>query len=287
MFEVATTIIRFAIPVASAAAGETVGQKAGVLNIGLEGTLLAAAYVSAITGLATQNVWIAFLAGVFAALVVTGIQAVFTLRMGVDMVVIGTVINLLVQGVTSTLYRAQFGGSGQLLSVPRLPSFGGIDVIVVAVAVLTGFLGWAIMKTNWGLAVRAAGEYPPALVASGFSAHRVRFSAVLVGGLMAGIGGAYLTLGVTGSFSENVVAGRGFLALAMVTFGRWKPWLVVAAACFVGLADWAQFALQASMTGIPSQLLRSLPYLLALATLVIFGTGTKPPASLGEPLESK
>ena len=147
---------------------------------------------------------------------------------------------------------------------------------------LAGAGAFLLARTKWGLLARAAGEYPPAVNAAGFSVIKVRLQAICLASAMAGLGGAYLTVGVVGSFAENMTAGRGFLALAIVSFGRWKPPLVLGAALLVGAADWAQYALQSASLGVPSQLLRALPYLLALGVLLVAGSGTSTPTALGQ-----
>lgn len=285
MLEAVANLFRYAAPVALAATGETVGQKAGLLNIGLEGAMLSAAYVALLVDQATGIPELALAAGVLTAMAIALVQAWYTLRLGADPVVVGTAVNLGALGVTSSAYRFKFGGSGQLLSVPTLPQLGGWDIGMVLSVVLAVACALLLHRTSWGLAARAAGEHPPSATAAGLSVLRLRLQASLIGSGLAGLGGAYLTVGVVGSFAEGVTAGRGFLALAIVSFGRWKPPLVVAAALLVGAAEWAQYALQSTNLGIPSQLSRSLPYLLAVAVLVLSGRGGAAPAALGQPYE--
>lgn len=287
MLDALTNLVRYACPVALAATGEAVGQTAGVLNIGLEGTMLSASFAALLTDLATKNPWLALLVGMVAGLVVGLAQAWFTVRQAADPVVVGTAVNLISLGVTSTAYRVKFGGAGQLLRVPTLPQAAGWDAVMPLSIALAIAGSVALSRTRWGLLARAAGEYPRAVTAAGFSVLKTRLQAIVAASALAGLGGAYLTVGVVGSFAENMTAGRGFLALAIVTFGRWKPIWVLGAALLVGAADWGQYALQTSGIGVPSQLLRALPYLLALAVLLVAGSGTQTPAALGQPYEGE
>lgn len=276
------TLLVFATPVALAALGEAVGQRAGVLNIGLEGTMLLGAYVAMAVSFHTGSPWLGIAAGAAVGLATAGVLAVWCVWLGADQVVAGTGIVLLALGVTGTLYRAEFGQSGTLLSVAKLPVWNGVDAIAVGTVVVAIFLTWAISRTSWGLALRAAGERPEAVDAAGLSARKVRTVALAIGGLLGGVAGAYLCVGVTGSFAENMVAGRGFVAIAMVTFGRWNPLGVLAAALGIGYLDSLQYVFQAKGGGVPHQLLLALPYVAALVVLVAAGRGRAAPAALGE-----
>jgi simple sugar transport system permease protein len=199
--------------------------------------------------------------------------------------VVGTAINLLALGVTGTLFRAQFGQSGQLLSVPTVPRIGetGLDAVILVTIVAAIAWSWALRVSAWGLVVRAVGEFPKAVEAAGFSVPQLRTQGLAISGLFGGLGGAYLALGIAGSFAENMVAGRGFLAIAMVTFGRWKPVWVLVGTLLIGGAESLQFALQARGVAVPYQLMIALPYVVALVVLVAVGRGVRPPEALGIP----
>lgn len=274
-------LLRYASPVAFAAMGETVGQRAGVLNIGLEGAMLTSAYFGMVVCDTTKSPWLGVLAAVVAALVVMAISGWFMVYLAADQVVVGTAVNLMALGVTSTLFRARYSDSGQLLSVPTIPRIGEFDPLLLLLLLAIPVVWFALMRTGWGLALRAAGEYPKSAEAAGYSVNRLRFGACLVGGAFAGLAGAYLSLGIAGSFAENMTAGRGFVAIAMVTFGRWRPFWVFAAALLVGFAESLQFKVQSLGWNVPFQLLIALPYLIALAVLVIVGKGTVAPGALG------
>lgn len=278
------TLLRFSAPVGIAALGETVAQKAGVLNIGIEGQMLSGAFFATLAAHATGSPWLGLAAGIASALALGLIQGFLTINLGADQVVTGTALNLFSLGLTGSLFRAQFGASGQLLSLPGLPEFGpGLDPVLILFLLAVPAVAWALKRTRWGLAIRGSGEYPEAVEASGHSPSSLRWGASLLGAALAGLAGAYLVLGVAGSFAENMSAGRGFVAIAMVTFGRWKPWGVLAASLLIGYAESLQFTLQASNTGIPYQALIALPYVLALAILIVAGKGASGPAALGMP----
>jgi len=275
-------ILVFAAPVAIAALGETICQRGGVINIGLEGCMLIGAFFAMLVCHDTQNVWLGLGAGLGSGLLAGLVFGWLTVLRAADQVVVGTAVNLFALGLTGTLLLDRFGGSGTLISVPRLPNLGGIDPVLAAVPLL-GVAAWFVLKrTGYGLALRAAGEVPKAAEAAGFSVSALRMSGVALSGLLGGLAGAYLTLGVSGSFAFNATGGRGFVAIAMVTFGRWRPGWVLVAAALIGLAESLQYRIQALGIGVPFQLMLALPYLVALAVLVIVGKGALAPASLAQ-----
>jgi simple sugar transport system permease protein len=276
------TILRYTAPVALAAIGETVNQKAGVINIGIEGMMLSGAFFAMFVSLRTGSPWLGLVIGVVCGVLLSAISSWFTLYRQADQVVVGTALNLFALGLTGTLYRAQFGQSGQLLNVPTIPQWNGLDPVLIFLVLATAGCWVLLFRTGWGLAVRAAGEYPKASEAAGFSVRKLRLGAGLFAGAFAGLAGAYLSVGIAGSFAENMTAGRGFIAIAMVTFGRWKPQLVVVAALLIGFVESLQFRLQTLGWQVPFQLLLALPYIVALGVLVVVGKGTLAPAALGQ-----
>jgi simple sugar transport system permease protein len=275
-------LLSYAAPVAFAALGETVAQRSGVLNIGLDGTMLIGAFFGMLVTFSSHSPWLGLAAGTLAGLGVCAVFAWFTVYLATDQVVVGTAVNLLALGLTGTLFRARFGQSGQLISLPKLPSWHGLDGAVLLLLLAIPAVWWLLSRTAWGLAVRAAGEYPKAAEAAGFSVHRLRLGALLFGGLLGGLGGAYLSVGIAGSFAENMTAGRGFVAIAMVTFGRWRPAWVFAAALLIGAAESLQYRFQTFGWKVPFQLMIALPYLVALLVLVVVGKGTVAPKALGQ-----
>lgn len=276
-------VLMYATPLALAALGETVVQKAGVIHIGIEGTMLAGAFFAMLATLATGSPWVGLGVGVVVGVTLALLSGAFALTLTVDQVVVGTAVNLLALGLTRTLFAMRFGASGELLSVPKVPSWQGLDAVMVVAVLLAVATHGVLFRTSWGLALRAAGEYPQAAEAAGFSVLRLRFAGLVFGGAMAGLGGAYLSLGIAGSFADNMTAGRGFLAIAMVTFGRWKPVPVLGACLLLGWLDGLQFTFQAKGVQLPFQLFLALPYVAALLVLAGMGRGAHAPAALAIP----
>ncbi|HLK15762.1 MAG TPA: ABC transporter permease [Fimbriimonadaceae bacterium] len=273
-------ILPYAAPVAYAALGETIGERSGVINIGLEGTMLFAAY-GGLVGVSHFHgpypVLVGLLLGCLFGVIVAVGSGFLTVLLKADQVVVGTAINLLALGVTGTLFRVEYGHSGKLLSVPTLSRISGIDWVVAGLVVAVPAVWLLLHRTRWGLAVRSTGEYPRAAEAAGYSVPRLRLQAAALGGALAGLGGSYLVLGTAGGFTENMTNGRGFVAIALVTFGRMNPWLVFGAALLIGYLDALQLELQAKGTAVPREVLISLPYLVALIVLV--GVGKRRVAS--------
>jgi simple sugar transport system permease protein len=282
-----------ATPLLLAALGENVVQRAGVVNVGLEGMMLVGAFF-AVVGARQSNThltgspYAGILLAVVAAVLLAALFALFVLKLTANQVVIGVVLNLLAVGLTGTLYRALFGLTGAFLAattsaLPGLPWLFGQNLLpplaLLAVPVLALFL----FRTRAGLELRACGEHPAAAEAAGVSVVRVRAAALLFGGAMAGLAGAYLSIGENHTFVDNMSAGRGFIALAIVTSGRWNPWGCMAMAVLFGLAQALQFLLQARGLHVPYQLFVALPYVVTLLVLSIGGRWAAAPAALGQP----
>jgi general nucleoside transport system permease protein len=276
--------VRLSIPILLAAVGEAWTQRSGVINIGLEGVMLTGAFAGmagAQLARSSQTVapWLGLAMSAAAGILVAGVFAYFTVRRGADQIVTGTAINLTAFGATAFLNRMLYQ---DVVSVrgfddrTRLVLFGAALAIVPLAYVL-------LHRARLGLAVQAAGEHPRALDTVGISAVRVRAACVLVGGGMGGLAGGYLLLTGVPTFIENMTAGRGFIAIAIVIFGRWNAAGVAAAALFFGLADALQLRLEAMGLGAPDEFLKMLPYVL---TLVVLATGlgkARAPAALGQP----
>jgi ABC-type uncharacterized transport system permease subunit len=277
-------------PLVLAAIGEVVGQRGGVLNIGLEGMMLLGAFVGFYVAGKTQSLPIAFAAATGVGLLLALLSGTFTVKLGADQVVVGTAVNFLALGATGLAFRRIYGQAGQLDPIPSLPRLLGLDPVVLAALVLVPIAWWLIYRTRWGLALRACGEYPKAVEAAGFSVVKVRILALAIGGALAGLAGAHLALGVAGSFAEGMTAGRGFLAIALVTFGRWQPVWAALAALLLGFTQSLQYSMQGNPVlglEVPSQLWLALPYVVALLVLVFVGSGTVTPNALGKPYEKE
>ncbi|MFM9871954.1 MAG: ABC transporter permease [Fimbriimonadaceae bacterium] len=276
-------IVQFTAPTAFAAIGETIGQRTGVLNIGLEGTMLVSAFTAVVVSGSTGSVWAGLIVAVLVGLLLTLTQAYFTVVLASDQVVAGTAVNLFGLGLTSTLFDLGTNRGQNLSNVAGFPKlFELVDPVLISLPVL-GCLAYRLLfRTEIGLAMRAAGEYPPAVESAGFSVVRLRLIGQTICGGFAGLAGAYLTLGISHSFVQNMTTGRGFIAIALVTFGRWKPGWVLAASMLIGFLEWLQFAVQGKSM-IPTQFFLALPYLVALVVLVVVGKGTQQPQNLGVP----
>jgi len=285
--------LRLAVPLAFAALGGLYSERSGVLNIALEGMLLTGAFTSAAATFYTGNVWI----GVLAALVFGGLvgllHAFLCVTWRVDQLVSGLAINLVASGLTSFLARLVFhGGSAQRLpgiepiSIPvlaNIPLLGLLqqDVFVYLLFVLVPLSTYILFYTNPGLTLRSVGEYPKAADTSGISVQRVRYICVIISGCLAGLGGAYLTLVQVKYFAEGMSAGKGFIAIAALIFGKWHP-IGTALACLLFAATEAlQLRIQALGINIPYQFLVMLPYAIAILALVGLAGKSTPPAALG------
>lgn len=292
--------VSMATPLLLAALGETLVERSGVINVGLEGMMLAGAFAAAAGAFRVGSPWAGLACGVAAGLLMSALFGLLAIYRGADQIVVGTGINILALGLTGVFFRAiqeQWVTGGALLAptfpavaVPgaeRLPGVGQAlfhrNLLVYAALLLVPLVSFFLFRTRAGLRLRAAGEQPVAAAAAGVDVLRARFLAALASGALAGMAGVYLAIGHSNTFLEGMTDGRGFIALAVVIFGRWLPWGVLAAALFFGLAQGLQFALQARPLALPYQFFQALPYLVTLAALVGRAGGSRAPAALARP----
>jgi simple sugar transport system permease protein len=277
-------MVRLAVPILLAAGGEVLVQRSGVINLGIEGMMLTGAFCAmagahALRAASALAPW----AGLAAATLAGGLWAVvfayFAVIRRADQIVTGTAVNLTALGLTGFVNRMSYAG---VVAVPGFGSRARLLLYVVAFAVLL-VVHVLLAYTHVGLALRAAGEHPRAVDTVGVSVVRLRCGAVIVGGLLAGLSGGYLLLTNVPAFIENMSAGRGFIAIAIVMFGRWSPIGVVLGALFFGLADSVQVWMEAMGLGIPDEFLKMLPYVLTVAVLAGYMGRTGAPAALGVP----
>jgi ABC-type uncharacterized transport system permease subunit len=293
------TGIRLAVPLLLAALGETLAEKAGVINVGIEGMMLGGALAGFAAAFGTHNAWVGAGAALAAGVALAALFAWLTVGLGADQVVVGTAVNILALGLTGVFFRALPTLAGAVapsfapLSLPFVHSLPALPAQLLAALLeqnALGYLAWALVPLVWlllyrtrlGLRLRSVGEYPLAADGAGVRVGRMRVGAVLAGGALAGLAGAYLSLGYTNGFVENMSAGRGFIALAVVILGRWNPFGAAAAALLFGLASALQFQFQATSTHFPYQFFLALPYLLTLLALLLRSRLQAAPAALGE-----
>ncbi|MAF26258.1 MAG: ABC transporter permease [Gemmatimonadota bacterium] len=277
--------VRMATPLLFAAMGGVLSERAGVVNIALEGKLLAGAFAAAIVAGATGNPWAGVVAAAGAGALVGVVHAFAGVILRGDQIVVGVALNLLVVGLTQFLMDVLFGSSA---NTPLVTGFdasgpGGFTPLVYLAICLPPLVLVLLNQTPFGLRLRACGEHPQTAESLGVDPARTRFAAVVLAGALAGMGGAFLAL-ETHQFVKNMSAGRGFIALAAVIFGKWKPLPVAGACLFFGLAEALQIRLQG--LGIPTQFVQMLPYVLTMIALAGFVGRSRPPASLGKPLET-
>jgi ABC-type uncharacterized transport system permease subunit len=276
-------------------------ERAGVVNVAIEGQFLVAAFAAAIVGSLTKSIVAAIVAAMVAGLAMAALLAVFAIRYLVNQVVLGVVLNLLATGITGFLFDQlvqsnpdKYNSAPVLepISIPVLsgiPFFGRVffeQSILAYLAALSVVLVWMLLfRSTWGLRVRAVGEHPEAADTVGISVTGTRWSAVLVGGLFAGMGGAFFTLGATGSFSKELTAGNGFIALAALIMGRWHPVYASLMALFFGFVTQMSSQLQTLSTPMPSQFLLILPYVATIIAVAGLVGRVRPPAADGIPYE--
>ena len=278
-----TQMVRIAIPYLFAASGGVVAERAGIVSLTLEGFMLSGAFGAVLGTHYSGSPWVGVLTGVLGGLIFSLIHAVATIRYRADQVVVGVAINLLAIGVTRFFLKLFFASSS---NSPRVAGFGGnikaagfdnpLLWMGIAVAPLIAFM---IHKTAFGLRVRAVGEHPDAAESVGVSVKRVRYAAVAISGILAGLGGVYLALDQH-QFTDQMTAGRGFIAISAVIFGRWDPIRAALACILFAAAETLQIQLQGAQT-IPSQFVQMIPYALTIVALAGVVRRAVPPAALG------
>lgn len=288
--------IRWATPFALAALGECISERAGVINIGLEGSIIAGA-LGATVAAGVFGPTAGFAVGAICGLAVACFFALFTVVMRADQIITGTAITIFSLGLTGTLYRIIYGAGGVSLTTPTtapfaIPGLSAIPLVGRALFaqppisyflyLMIGVVAWWLARTQAGLALRAVGERPEAAAAAGIRPVRVQFAAVLFAGAMAGLAGGTLVLAQAGTFVEQMSAGRGFIAIAIVVLGRWRPLGVAAASLLFGTAYTLQNLFQSlGLPGVPYNLFLAAPYVLTLVVLAAARGVASAPAALG------
>jgi ABC-type uncharacterized transport system permease subunit len=293
--------IFLAIPLILGALAGVLCERSGVINVAIEGQMLAGAWAGALFATLLHNKGLGLLAAVIAGGLMGLLLAVFAIRYFVNQVVLGVVLNVLALGLTGFIYDALMQPNQDTLNNPgffdpiQIPVLGDIpivgpllfnaNIIVYLTYVLIVVVDVALFRTRWGLRTRAVGEHPEAADTVGINVFHTRYRNVVYGGMVAGMAGAFLTIGAVGAFSKNISSGKGFIALAAVIFGRWSPRGAIGAALLFGFADALQTVLSFTQTPvtIPSSFLAMLPYLATLFAVAGLVGRVRAPAADGEP----
>ena len=282
--------LRIAIPYLFAAAGGALAERAGVVSLTLEGFMLGGAFGAVVGAHYTGSAWVGLMTGVAAGLLLGGVHALCSIRFRADQIVVGVAINLFAVGITRFFLQLAFQSSS---NSPRVAGFGGASsgsalaflsnpLVWLGIAVMPA-LAFVISRTTFGLRVRAVGEHPLAAASVGVPVNRVRYVAVLSSGALAALGGVYLALDQH-QFTDSMTAGRGFIALAAVIFGRWDPLRAGLACLLFAGAETLQIRLQGAQL-IPSQFVAMIPYVLTIVAVAgVVGRST-PPSALGKTAE--
>ena len=288
-----------AVPIAFGAFGGVFCERAGVVNIAIEGQLLVGAFAAAVVATVTGNVYLGLLAAPIAGWLLGLLLALFTVKYAVNQIIVGVVLNVLAVGLTSFFYTQVLApnqdtwNSPPVLDPVKIPLLGDIpiigpilfnqSVIVYLMYVIVAVVQVALFRTRWGLRVRAVGEHPQAADTVGIAVNKLRFRNVLLGAAVAGLGGAYFTIGSVGAFGKEMTAGKGFIALAAMIFGRWSPLGALGAALLFGFADNLQSLLSIIGTPIPSQFMLMAPYLATILAVAGLVGKVRAPAADGIP----
>ena len=282
--------IRLSTPLILAALGGMFSERSGVINIALEGIMLAGAFTAAAVTFSSGSPWIGLMAAISAGVLVALVHAIACIRYKADQVVVGTAINILMIGLPGFLSGALFLSSG---STPQIP----IEHLIPRAPIVMAFafvpLAWYVLyRTPFGLRLRAVGENPEAADAAGVDVARMRYSGVLLSGVLAALGGAYLSIGQSSLFTRNMTSGRGFIALAALIFGKWRPLQTMLACLFFGLTEAITIQMQGvvklpSGEDIPVQFIQMVPYVLTIVVLAGFIGHSRPPRAIGRAYEKE
>jgi simple sugar transport system permease protein len=301
-----TASLQLATPILLGALSGILCERAGVVNIAIEGMMLTAAFTSVIVANATKSIWLGLLAALLSGAILAAWHAVLSIQFKVNQIISGTVINIFATGLTNFLNQRVlqvYQDLNKEMTFPVIsnifPGLGKLPIIgplffdqgpfVWLALILLVVVNVALFQTRWGLRARAVGEHPRAADTLGVNVYRVRYVNVILGGLMAALGGAYFTLGSVGRFDKLMTGGRGFIALAAMIFGKWTPVGAFASSLIFGFADALQVKLQIliNQVNIPSEFLLMLPYLVTMVVLAGVVGRAIAPAADGEPYEKQ
>ena len=294
--------LQAATPIAMAALSGVWCERSAVINIGIEGMLLTGAFVGVVVASAAGSLWLGLIGAILSGALLGAFLAVLSIRFKVDQIISGTAINIFAVGLTSYLGAAwltenqQLNASGRfgLVALPLLsdipvlgPIFFNVNLLIYTMMILIAVTHVVLFYTRWGLRTRAVGEHPLAADTLGINVFRIRYINVMIGGMIAGLGGAYFTLGSVGRFDEVMTAGRGFIGLAAMIFGQWSPLGAFASSIVFGFFDSLQVKLALLNVPIPSHFLLMAPYLATMIAVAGVVGRTVPPAADGQPYEKQ
>jgi ABC-type uncharacterized transport system permease subunit len=291
--------VALAVPLVFGALGGVLGERAGVVNIAIEGQLLLGAFAAAVAASTTGSPWAGLVAAAVAGALVALVLGLFAITYFVDQVIVGVVLNVLVLGLTNFLFRQVLTPNAETLNSPDrfqrvpIPILGDIPLIgpilfrqtplVYLLYVVVAVVAFALYRTRWGLRVRSVGEHPKAADTVGIKVNRTRYRTILLAGAIAGMGGAYYSLVSVSQFNREMTGGAGFIALAAVIFGKWDPIRATLAALLFGFATNLQGVLSAIGSPVPSQFMLMLPYLVTIFAVAGLVGRSRPPAADGVP----
>lgn len=286
IFTLFLATLRLATPLIFSAMGGMMSERSGVVNVALESFMLVGAFVGAVIAHYTAHAWIGWGAALFAGLLIGALYALFVIELRADQIITGMAFNLLVMGVIPFLTKILFNSTGSTPTLPAEVRFSYEPLIIAFLLVI--LLAWWLSKTRSGLWLLFAGEHPEALMASGVSVRKVRWVAVTLSGALAAWGGASLSLFLASAYSPLMTGGRGFMALAALIFGKWKPLPALAACLLFAFADAIQIRLQGVHIGefeVPVQFVQILPYIVTIVALAGFIGESRPPKALGKKIQ--
>jgi ABC-type uncharacterized transport system permease subunit len=277
--------IRLATPLLLAALGGLLSERSGIINIALEGLMLAGAFTSAAVTHYSGNPWIGLAAGISAGVFIASIHATVCIHFDANQVVTGTAINILMFGVPTLLSGARFGTTGSTPQIPRTNLIPNAPIFIAFA--LVPVIWYVLYHTPFGLRLRAAGENPEAADTAGVSVAGIRYAGVLLSGALAAIGGAYLSIGQSSLFTRNMTAGRGYIALAALIFGKWRPVQTMLACLLFGFAEAASIQMQGVIPYVRVEYIQIIPYVLTMVVLAGFIGASRAPRALGQPYEKE
>jgi simple sugar transport system permease protein len=287
--------LRISTPILFGALGETLVERAGVLNLGIEGTLLLSSFTGFVVAQITGSLWIGLFAAMLTGILLSLLMGLLVVTLGLNQHVCGLGITLLATGIALFAFRLIYGGAStppaleesfeplQLFSgTPLAPIFSQHWLTYVAFLCVP-LITWVLYRTSFGLRLRSVGENPEAADTAGINVYRMRYVALILGGILMGLGGAFLSLAQLGAFTHGIINGRGWVAIAIVIFGNWQPVRVMAGALLFSGVQALQLRLQAEGVALPYEVLLALPYVLTIAAIALVGRNVSVPAALLKP----